>query len=195
LWEKTECLPVYDLKAAIEAVMKSLQATGYQWRAVDATNVPSFIHPGQVATLFYQGKTVGFVGALHPALRDEHKLRVPVAFAELDVELLMAGQPRTPKYKGISKFPAVERDLALLIPDSVTAQDVIREIEKSGGETLQSVHIFDVYRGQGTPAGHASIAFRMVFQDLNATLADDKITAAVSAITAALEKKFQIKTR
>jgi phenylalanyl-tRNA synthetase beta chain len=195
LWEKTERLPVYDLKAAIEATLKSLQATGFQWRPVDATLVPAFIHPGQVAVLFYQGKNVGFVGALHPALRDEHKLRVPVAVAEFDLDLIMAGQPRTPKYKPISKFPAVERDIALLIPNDLIAQDIIKEIEKAGGEALQSVHIFDVYRGQGTPEGFASIAFRMVFQDLTGTMADDKITALVGGITSALEKKYQIKTR
>lgn len=196
LWEKTDRLPVYDLKAAIEAVLKSLQATGYQWRAVDAAHVPPFIHPGQVAALFYQGKIVGFVGALHPAFRDEHKLRVPAAVAEFDLELLLVGQPRVVKYKPISKFPAVERDMALLVPNEIAAQDILREIEKAGGPTLQSVHIFDVYRGQGTPEGHASVAFRMVFQDLAGTLADDKITTAVGAIMAALQKKFPaLKTR
>jgi phenylalanyl-tRNA synthetase beta chain len=196
LWEKTDRLPVYDLKAAIESILKSLQASGYLWKPVEAANVPAFIHPGQVAALFYQGKTVGFVGALHPAVRDENKLRVPAAFAELDIDLLMAGQPRVMKYKPISKFPAVERDIALLVPNEVVAQDLLREIEKAGGESLQSVNIFDVYRGQGTPEGHASIAFRMVFQDLAGTMGEDKITSALGAITTAIQKKFpNIKAR
>lgn len=194
LWDSGECPVIYDLKSAVEGGVRRLRGQA-QWRALDASLVPAFIHPGQVASLFYEGRVIGFIGALHPAFREEHKLRHEGAVVEIDMEALMRGQPRLPKLARISKFPSVERDLAVLLPVEQSVGDVWREIEKSGAPLLASVEVFDVFKGQGVPEGHQSVAFRMVFQDPEATLADDRVSQVTQQILQALTKKFKIVQR
>jgi phenylalanyl-tRNA synthetase beta chain len=194
LWHKDNHPVVYDIKSCIEGLVSRLGGKP-QWRKLEGKDVPAIIHPGQAASLFYEGRTIGFIGALHPAFREEHKIRHDVAVCEVDLEALMRGQPRVNKLTRLSKFPAVERDLALLLPLSLAAGDVVKEIEKAGAPLLQTVQVFDVFRGQGIPEGHQSVAFRLVFQDSESTLSDDKLVQAVAQVTEALKKKFALQTR
>lgn len=193
LWQKETHPVIYEVKSAVEHVIQKLGGS-VLFKEMPKASAP-FIHPGQAALLFYEGRVIGFIGALHPAYRDEHKLRHEVAFAEIDIEALMRGQPRKPKLAKISKFSAVERDLALVMPAALAAGDVLREIQKAGVPLMQSVEIFDVYQGQGVAEGMKSVAFRMHFQDPEKTLAEEQLNQAVAAICAALDKKFQIKPR
>ncbi len=157
--------------------------------------LPNFIHPGQVATLFYEGRTIGFMGALHPAFKEEHKLRHDVAVMEIDLAALMRGQPRKPKLSAISKFPAVQRDLALVMPLTLSAGDVQKEIEKAGAPLLQSIAVFDLYTGKGVAEGSKSVAYRMVFQDQEATLSEERLNQVSQTIGQAIEQKFNIRPR
>lgn len=193
LWQKTSTPVVYELKATLERLIQNLNSQ-VQWRSVEAASTPSFVHPGQVTSLFYEGKLIGFMGALHPQFREEHKIRVDAAVFELDLAALMRGQPRLPKLKKMSKFPAVERDLALLVPVQMAAGDVAKEIEKAAGPILQSVDAFDVFTGAGVPEGFKSVAYKMVFQDLEATLSEEKLQQITQQILSSLAKK-NIKTR
>jgi len=152
LWSKSERAVVYDLKSAIEGVLNRLRGQP-QWRKLELNQVPSFVHPGQVAALFYEGRVIGFVGALHPAFREEHKIRHDVAVVEIDLEALMRGQPRLPKLAKLSKYPSVERDLSVVLPLDIAVGDVVSEIKKAGAPLVQSVQVFDVFRGQGIPEG------------------------------------------
>lgn len=194
LWQKNVYPVVYDLKSAISGVMSRLKGS-VQWRKVDLNLVPQFIHPGQVASLFYEGKIIGFVGALHPAFREDNKIRHDAAVVELDFEALMRGQPRIGKLAKLSKFPAVERDLAVIMPTSLAVGDVVGEIQKSGMPLLHSVEVFDVFRGQGIEVGQQSVAFKMIFQDLESTLSEERISQALQLIQSSLEKKFSIRQR
>jgi phenylalanyl-tRNA synthetase beta chain len=195
IWQKAADPIVLELKAAIERILSRLQATGYQWKDLPQESLPSLLHPGQSAALFYQGKLCGFVGTLHPKFRSEQKIREEAAVAELNVELLMQGQPRLPKLKALSKYPTVERDLAFLVPDAVKSADLVREIQKAGGSELQWVKVFDLYQGEGLPEGHKSLAFRLRFQKADGTFSEDEILARVKASAEALEKKFAVKLR
>jgi phenylalanyl-tRNA synthetase beta chain len=194
LWEKSDRPVVFDLKSALEGLVGRLQSA-LQWRKVEAAQLPSFAHPGQAATLFYEGRVIGFVASLHPAFREEHKLRQDAAVAEVDLAALMRGQPRLVKLTKLSKFPSVERDLAFVAPLELAAGDIAKEVQKAGAPLLQSVEVFDVFRGAGVPDGHRSLAFKMVFQDMNATLSEEQLTTALAQITQAVEKKHGIKRR
>src|SRR5690606_14814031 len=137
-----------------------------------ASNEASFLHPGQAAKLKVEGKIVGYLGALHPQIADEEKIKVPMVFAEINLDTLMKGQPRVVRAKHVSKNPSVERDVAFVMPQELEAGKVLAEIQKAGGQTLKSTTVFDVFP---MGDGKKSVAFRMVYQDAEKTLKDEDL--------------------
>src|SRR5262249_38850157 len=130
LWNSGEVRPVvYDLKAGIEGLLARLQIANFEWQT--PKRAPALFHPAQVAILFCEGRALGWLGSLHPLIQSREKLRVGVALAEFDFEKLMRGQPRQVKSRKISVYPAVERDLALVMPEELPASDVMREMRKA----------------------------------------------------------------
>ena len=185
-----------ELKSAIENWLARMQIRRAKWQGPGAdVRLPSFLHPGQCAVISVEGKQVGFVGGLPPALQDELKIREPVAIAEINLERAFADQPRSPRSKSISKFPAVERDLAFTMPAVLPAGDVESEIRKAAGDLLIEVHAFDVYVGAPLADGQKSVAFRLVFQDLNGTLEDGRINDVRDRVVDACRQRFSIALR
>lgn len=195
VWSKPNRPAIYDIKSAVEGMLGGLNAAGFMWKKVEDKDVPAFAHPGQIVSLFYQGKTVGFIASLHPAFKEEHKIRGEAAVAEFDLSLLMQGQPKLPKYKKISKFQPVERDFSFVVPQTVMAQDIVREIQKVGAPLLQSVEIVDVFRGGNLKEGESSITFRILLQDLEATLSDDKVTNVTKQVVETVGQKLGLAIR
>ncbi len=197
LWNQTAAHPlVFEVKAAVEAMLRNLNIGSYTWSSPqDKGDVPAFMHRGQFAQLIVEGKKVGFIGTLHPVLLDEHKIRVPAAMAELDLDQLYKGQPRPSRFESLSKFPAVERDFAFVMAKSVRVGDVVREIRKQGGGILIQVDVFDVYEGDKMELGKKSVALRLTFQDKNATLQDSQVVEAGNKIVEALKKQFALTMR
>ena len=194
LWSKSTERPiVYDLKSSMESLFTRLRSSSFQWR--DLKEAPDFLHPSQCAGLFFEGQMLGFVGTLHPGLKEEYKLRCDVAVGEFFVNSLMRGQPRKPKLKEISKYPSVERDFAFVLPDDLKIGDILRYIKKSAGSELRSVEVFDDYRGQGITEGHHSVAFRLVYQDDKETLSENRLSKLHRGLISAVTKKFSIRTR
>ncbi|MGE3386087.1 MAG: phenylalanine--tRNA ligase subunit beta, partial [Bdellovibrionales bacterium] len=134
-------------------------------------------------------------GALHPALVESEKLRITLALAELDFDKLMRGQPRLPKAQSLANFPAVQRDLALVMPETTLAADVIREIKKAAGPLLKAVEVFDVFVGGNLPAGHKSVAFRMTLQDAAGTLTDAQIQGLQTQVLKSVSEKMKLQVR
>lgn len=194
-WDKSadDTRVFYDLKARLQTVLDKLLIQSSQWNVWGSA--PSLLHPAQSATLFVEGRNLGYLASLHPQWLLENKVRVPVAIAEIDVRSLGRGQPRTVKFKPVAKFPSVERDLAFVLPKSVRAQDVANEIKKVAGPLLQSIDIFDVFQGGNLPPEHISVAYRMIFQDHDATLTEERLTALQAQIVGGVEKKLAVKVR
>lgn len=197
LWQKASDRPVvFDLKTAVENLLERLQIQSYQWRAVeDSSKAPEFLHPGQVAGLFVEGRMLGFVGTLHPVIAQEHKLRHSVALAELDMKQLLRGQPRLPKSKKPSRYPAVERDLAFVIPTTLAAGQVAQEIKKAAGKLVQSVDVFDVYEGKNLPENHRSVAFRMLLQEEDDTMSEEQLQKLQEKVIQSVSKKLGVEVR
>ncbi|MGZ3746554.1 MAG: phenylalanine--tRNA ligase subunit beta [Pseudobdellovibrionaceae bacterium] len=197
LWNQTPTHPlVFEVKAAVEALLKNLNIHSYSWvTPTDKGEVPSFLHRGQFAHLLVEGKKVGYLGTLHPLMLEESKVRVPAAMAELDLDQLYKGQPRPSRFESLSKFPAVERDFALVMGKSVRVGEVVREIRKLGGGLLTQVDIFDVYEGEKMEVGRKSVALRLTFQDKNATLQDSQVVELSNKILEALKKQFALTMR
>lgn len=196
LWNKKERAPVvFALKGAIENLLKGMGISSWKWTQKSGQDAPEFLHPGQTAFLDVQGKTIGFIGTLHPLLVDEMKIRESVAIAEFNLEKLLLGQPRAPKYQSISKLPAVDRDIALMMPKELPASTVEAEIKKAAGDLLKEVRVFDVFEGGNLPTGQRSVAFRLIFQAKDATLEDQAINELRDKVVAAVTQKFGISVR
>lgn len=195
LWQKTadEKFTFFDLKARVQGLLDKLLISQVQWK--DWVQTPSIVHPVQAANLVVEGRSVGFVASVHPQWLMNEKIRVGVAIAEIDLNALGRGQPRSVKFKPVSKFPAVERDLAFVLPKEMRAGDVAAEIKKTAGALLQSIEVFDVFEGGNLPPGHVSVAYRMVYQDLEGTLNEERLTGLQTQIVSNVEKKLSVKVR
>ncbi len=197
LWTNAVNAPVVmDIKSAIEEVLGALSFRSWQWvKPSDVGGVPHFLHPGQSVILQLEGKRIGFVGTLHPLLREELKIRTDAALFEFEAEGLIKGLGRTQNVRAISKFQAVDRDLALVMPKSLGAGQVQQEIQKTGGTNLQAVSVFDVYEGDKLPEGQKSVAYRLRYQNLESTLTDAQVQESVDAILASVKKRWEIQVR
>lgn len=164
---------VMELKTAVESLLSRLKVKSFRW--VSVQEAPSLFHPGQVTCLQVEGKSVGVLGALHPEKCDELNIPVQCALAEFDLDKLFEGQPRLTKFKKISSFPAVERDLAFVVPKDMSSAQVMQVIQKASGSKLVSLRVFDIFEGGSLPSDQRSIAFRMVFQDFENTMTDEEI--------------------
>lgn len=197
LWTKTWNHPVvFDVKAAVEALLESLRISSYTWVSPkEKSEVVAFCHRGQFAQLMVEGKKVGFIGTLHPVLLEEEKIRETAAIAEFDLDLLLKGQPRPYRSEALSKFPQVERDFAFVMPKSQRVGEVLREIKKAGGALLVDVDVFDVYEGEKMEEGKKSVAIRLLYQDKNATLQEGQIQELQNKILEQVSKTFGISVR
>ncbi|RJG06340.1 phenylalanine--tRNA ligase subunit beta [Noviherbaspirillum cavernae] len=156
------------------------------------------LHPGRSAQIVLDGKTIGFIGELHPRWQQKYDLpQAPVMF-EVDAQLLC--ERDIPSYQEISKFPAVVRDLAVVVKQAVPAQDLmdafIAERQANAAcDIMQAIVLFDEYRGKGLENDEKSLAFRFTLQDTQSTLQDEKVDAAMAAFVASVEKKHGAKLR
>ena len=195
VWVKSQTRPVvYDIREAVENLLKKLMIFGASFKKIEK-NTPEFLHPGQCAAIFVEGRNIGFFGTLHPSLKEQFKLREDVAVAEIDVEKLMRGQPRLPKLKKISKLPAVERDLAFVLPKTMQASDVIQVLEKAGQPYVQSVEVFDVFEGKSVAEDSRSVAFRMIYQSDAQTLTEEELTKLQNQSIDAVKQKLGVSVR
>ncbi len=181
----------FDVKADLEALFapKAL-------RFVKTEHVA--LHPGRSASIECDGKHIGFIGELHPRLQQKYDL--PLAPVVFEVETTALQAVNVPVYHEISKFQAVTRDLALVVKQGVTAQDLLDvfKVEAHNNEAckiMQAVVLFDEYRGKGLEVDEKSLAFRFSLQDTQTTLQDDRVEAAMAALTSAAGQKFSAKLR
>lgn len=197
LWNKSQNHPlVFELKGAIENLLSRMQIRSYKWLSTNNRgDAPDFLHRGQNAVLFVEGKNLGFIGSLHPQILEEHKIRVPVAVAELNWDALIKGQPRGYRFEGFSRYPTVQRDLALVMAKGLKASEVSAEIKKSAGDKLTDIEIFDVYQGEKLPPDQKSVAFRLKYQDKNATLHDQVVNDSIQKVLDGLKQKFSVTVR
>ena len=181
-WGKpTKPVDFYDVKADLAAL--------YQPAALkfEAGTHPA-LHPGRAARVLLDGAPVGWLGELHPRWQQKYELPQPVVLFEVDAESLTRApfpHPQTP-----SRFPAVVRDIALLIDSGLPAQAILDAISAGKPAIVREVGVFDLYQGESLPAGKKSLAFRVVMQDTERTLTDSEADAARDSVVALLGRRF-----
>ncbi|MBW3536796.1 MAG: hypothetical protein KY395_03380, partial [Actinobacteria bacterium] len=144
-------------------------------RSVLTAAEPAGLHPERTASISIEGRDLGFVGEVHPAVLDEWGLEGPVAWLDLDLESTLAAPVRPIEQQPVSRFPSSDIDLAFEVPDEVAAGEVDQTIRNAAGELLVDLALFDVYRGPGVSANSRGLAFRLRLQALDRTLTDKDV--------------------
>ncbi|API90791.1 phenylalanine--tRNA ligase subunit beta [Virgibacillus pantothenticus] len=147
------------------------------------------MHPGRTASLQLEGRTIGFVGQLHPHLQNQLDLKETYVF-DVNMEELLSAYNEEPSYQEIPKYPSIDRDIAFVLDSSVLAAEVKQVIMDVGAPLVKHVSVFDVYEGEHLKAGKKSVAFHLVYQHPEKTLTDDEVQASYEQIITAVKDKF-----
>jgi phenylalanyl-tRNA synthetase beta chain len=188
----TENMDFYDLKGVIEGMIEGLhiQNVSYE-RATHST-----YHPGRSANVVVNGEILGTFGELHPLVAQAFKLtQAPVLVAEFDLETVMRYTPIRHGVFNLPTTPAILEDLALVVKEEVSAQQVEDIIRKAGGKLLKGVRLFDVYRGNNLPANTKSLAYALTYQTDEKTLTDEDVVKVREKIIRMAERELSAKLR
>ena len=153
------------------------------------------MHPTRSADIVIDGETVGYFGQIHPVLLEKLDVDKPVYGCEIYMKNLKKHYNDKIVFKAISKFPTVERDLAVLVSTDVSCQSIVDVIKTSGGECLDKISLFDVYQGAQVEKGKKSMAFNLVFVSDDRTLNVEEIDKTVNDILSALKDKLGAELR
>lgn len=177
----------YYIKGILAEIAREF-GFAFEYR-VPGADERELLHPGRSAEVYLGETKVGFLGEIHPALEKEWGLERAVLF-ELELAPLQEALGGTLRVRSIPRFPAVQRDLALVVAKETPAAAVMTRIKELGGELLQEVDIFDVYTGKPIPEDHKSIAISLRYQSLERTLTDDEVNNLNSRILAGIQQEF-----
>ena len=175
----------YTMKGVIEEFLDALGMNGK--RVYDPKSEKSFLHPGRQAKVTYEGKEIGYLGEVHPEVCDAYSIGTRAYIAVIDIPSVLEFATFDRKYKGIAKFPAVSRDLSMVVPKAVSAGQIEDMIRQRGGKIMESCELFDIYEGDQVKEGCKSIAYSITFRADDRTLTDDDITGAMKKILNGLE--------
>lgn len=192
LWQKkAEEVDFYLLKGMIEALCEQLGIE--DWSIRPPREAPSAYHPGLVAELCVQDVFAGYLGRLHPQIEQEKGLEDVFVF-EIQVDILLRHR-KTYRYIPLSKYPAITRDLALIMDKEILSGDVRDCVMKAKIAQLVDVEIFDVYLGNSIPEGKKSMALNLVFQDQEKTLSTEEVDRIIQKVLAQLHKDLEATLR
>jgi phenylalanyl-tRNA synthetase beta chain len=170
----------FDLKGIVDGLGMVNGGGSLSW----SSGEHPALAPGQTARVSMNGQSIGIVGRLHPRLARELDLPKPLFLADLNLSPLLSGQVTA--FKAISRYPRVLRDLAVVVDDSIAWQQIVDAVESLGDSRIQSVELFDVYRGTGVPEGCQSLALSLSLQDPEKTLDDVAIQEMVDQVVRTL---------
>jgi phenylalanyl-tRNA synthetase beta chain len=184
--EKSRPVDFYDLKSDVEALLATLAPIGsFSFRAEPT---PA-LHPGQSANIYdASGDKIGCLGALHPQL--EATLGLSQSVFVFELALSRFEQAEVPQFEASSKYPSIRRDLAVVINEEITLNELKETVQTAAAEILKNLQLFDVYQGKGIDSGRKSVAFGLTFQEQSRTLTEADIEEALTPILAALTKQL-----
>ncbi|MFP4606316.1 MAG: phenylalanine--tRNA ligase subunit beta [Thiohalospira sp.] len=180
-----DSVDLFDLKGDLEAI---IAATGAADAFTFEADSHPALHPGQSARIERDGELAGWLGALHPVIAEELDLADPVYLFEIAVEALTAAP--LPTYRTPSRYPAIRRDLAVVVDEAVAAADVLAVAREAAGEWLRDSRLFDVYRGKGIDSGRKSLGLGLTLQDDSRTLTDGDVEAVTENVVRALSQRL-----
>ena len=180
----------FDIRSDVDALLL-LAADKNELKYVPVTHVA--LQSGQAAEIRRNGEAIGVVGKLHPNLAKRYDLKRPVYVFELDASKTLA--TKAPIASLISKFPAIRRDIAVIVDDTVSANDLVDAVASSDPTLIKDVRIFDIYKGAGIEAGRKSVAIGLILQETSRTLTDEDADVVMAATVSKLKDEFAAELR
>ncbi|NFB31516.1 phenylalanine--tRNA ligase subunit beta [Clostridium botulinum] len=182
----------FNLKGIVENILGGLGIDNYKLKRQEEN--PTF-HPGRTAELYIKKDYVGILGEIHPDVQDNYDIEERCYVAELNLDVLYKHSNVKKEYSQLPKFPAVTRDIAVIVDDTVLVQEIENIIKNGGGNILESIHLFDVYKGKQIPEGKKSIAYSIVYRNAQRTLKDSEVNKVHDKIVRTLEHKLGAQLR
>lgn len=167
-------LDFFDGKGVVAGLARELAVDRFKVRATEL----AWLQPGRAAEVLVGGEVVGWLGEVHPAVLDRFEASGTVVAFELDAARLIRAAKKARPFVDLPRFPAVEHDIAIVVDEAVTAERIEQALRSAGGKLLESVRLFDVYRGAGVATGKKSMAFALAYRAPDRTLTADEVDAA-----------------
>jgi phenylalanyl-tRNA synthetase beta chain len=193
-WMHNTTTDFYTLKGLVISLFNLLgvEPNRYTLTRVEENN--KFYHPGRSAYIMVGKKKIGVLGQIHPKMEKKYDVKT-VYIAELDLGEILAIKTSKARFAQIPVYPAIKRDIALVVSESVAGADLLKCIKKAGKSLVNNCEIFDIYQGEHVEKGYKSIAISITYQDVTKTMVDQEINAVHSAVLSALEKEYNAKLR
>lgn len=184
-----ELLDFFDIKGDLEQVLSLIKGVEFDF----VPGQHSALHPGQCARIERDGKLVGFIGALHPSLMRQLDIKQPTFLFELRLDKTLKAE--LPTFTPLSRYPSSSRDLAVVVDEEVSVSDVINSVREKAGDDLESLNLFDIYRGKGIDSQRKSVALGLTWQSASRTLTDDEINDLMDSIITTLQTRYNAALR
>ena len=175
----------FTMKGVVEEFLESI---GMKKKiSYDPKAEKTFLHPGRQALIWYGDKVIGYLGEIHPEVADNYDIDAKVYVAVLDMPEILPFASFDRKYEGIAKYPAVTRDISMVVPKSVLVGDIENVIEQRGGKILEEYQLFDIYEGSQIKSGYKSVAYSITFRAKDRTLEESDVSGTMKKILNGLE--------
>ena len=182
----------YSLKGIVEQLFLKFGICDYEFAVESAIKM---YHPGQTAKVTVNREQIAIVGRVHPTVLKSYEIGVPVYMATVSFEKLFKNSTSEKTYKPLPKFPAVTRDLAIVLKDDIAVSEIEKIFKSQKTDIIESYTLFDVYRGKQVGEGNKSVAYSLVFRTSDRTLTDDEVNPVIDNIVKKLEDKLEAKLR
>lgn len=181
----------FDMKGVVEGLLESVHLTGYE--LVPCTE--PYMHPGKSCAVLADGKAIGYFGCLHPTAAANFNVNEETYVLEMELAPLAKAAGTVPQYTHLAKFPGMSRDIAVVVPDTVSMKELEGVIRANAGDLLRQVRVFDVYTGKQVDKGSKSVAFNLTFRADDRTLTDAEIDAIMKTVVNNVQETYKAQLR
>lgn len=182
----------YYLKESVDSTLKALGLKELEYEQEKAN---STFHPGRTANVLYKGEKIGILGELHPDVTENYDISERVYLAEIDFEFVIENTNLEKQYRPLPKYPAVSRDIAVVVDKDILVGDIEKVILKHGEDLVEDIKLFDIYTGDQIEEGKKSVAFSIIYRSYTHTLKDEEINSIQDLIIKDLETSLEAKLR
>ena len=175
----------FDMKGVVEEFFDKIGMV--KKKEYDPKAGKNFLHPGRQALIRYEGEEIGYLGEVHPQVTDNYGIGTRVYVAVMDIQQVVKFATYDRKYEGIARFPAVNRDISMVVPKNIMVGEIEKMIAQRGGKILEHYELFDIYEGDQIQEGCKSVAYSITFRSKEKTLSEAEVTSAMKKILNGLE--------
>ena len=186
-----ESFDFYDMKGIVEGLLAAMQVKEYSL----VRSAAPYLHPGKSCDIVVNGEVIGSFGEVHPVAQENFELDQATYVLEMAVEPLVATAVAVPKYEHLPKYPAMSRDIAVVVPAEVSNAEIEEVIRAHAGELLRKVRVFDIYTGKQVAAGCKSMAFNLTYQAADRTLTDAEVDESMKRVIAEVAEAYKAELR